>query len=250
MNEPPAFPSSETGVRMVNEKYCAGPGHRLPVAAADQDTGQSLTYTLGSVDFALFTIVAGTGQLQTKENLDYERKSHYSVTVSVSDGEDADGNSDAAVDATIRVTIVVKDVNEQPAFALETDTRKIAEDAAPETDIGNPVTATDPDNDYTLSYSLESANEELFRINASSGQLQTKAPLDFEGKASYSVTVAVHDGKADDGSPEMTTDDTIDVTITITDVEEPGTVTLSLVQPQVGTALTATLTDPDGDLYR
>ena len=37
-----------------------------------------------------------------------------------------------------------------------------------------------------------------------------------------------------------------DVTITITNVDEDGTVTLSSEQPKVGIALTATLEDPDG----
>ena len=32
----------------------------------------------------------------------------------------------------------------------------------------------------------------------------------------------------------------------VTDVDEPGMVTLSALQPQAGTALTATITDPDG----
>ena len=39
--------------------------------------------------------------------------------------------------------------------------------------------------------------------------------------------------------------DSIDVTITVTNVEEAGTVTLSSMTPMVGTELTATLSDPD-----
>ena len=51
------------------------------------------------------------------------------------------------------------------------------------------------------------------------------------------VTVVVSDGKL----TAMR-----DVTITITNVSEDGTVTLSSEQPKVGIALTATLEDPDG----
>ena len=36
-----------------------------------------------------------------------------------------------------------------------------------------------------------------------------------------------------------------EVTIEVTNVEEPGTVTLSTLQPQVGVVIMATLTDPD-----
>ena len=38
------------------------------------------------------------------------------------------------------------------------------------------------------------------------------------------------------------------MTITVTNEDEPGTVTLSSSQPQEGTALTATLDDPDGGI--
>ena len=37
------------------------------------------------------------------------------------------------------------------------------------------------------------------------------------------------------------------VVVTVTDVDEPGIVTLSSLQPQVGDPLTATLTDPEAD---
>ena len=38
------------------------------------------------------------------------------------------------------------------------------------------------------------------------------------------------------------------VTINVTNVEEPGSVSLSASQPQLGVSLTATLTDPDGGI--
>ena len=38
------------------------------------------------------------------------------------------------------------------------------------------------------------------------------------------------------------------VTVKVTNINEPGNVALSSVQPRVGVALTATLTDPDGSV--
>ena len=76
--------------------------------------------------------------------------------------------------------------------------------------------------------------------------MKTFDPLDYESKSSYSVTVSVSDGKDVDGNADTSIDDTIDVTITVTDQDEDGTVILSSLQPQVDTALTATLVDPDG----
>ena len=51
-----------------------------------------------------------------KTPLDYETKSSYSVTVSVSDSKDAGGNADTAADDTITVTITVSNVEEPPEF--------------------------------------------------------------------------------------------------------------------------------------
>ena len=178
--------------------------------------------------------------MQTKAALDFEDKSSYTVTVSVSDSKDANSDVDDVTDDTITVTIQVTNVNEAPVFPpiapvlYDVDENTIAGE-----DIGAPVAATDDDND-TLTYSLDDSSRATFDIVATTGQLQTKAALDYEmGTISYTVTVIATDppGEAD----------TIDVTITVNNVEEPGTVTLSSTQPVVGTSLTATLTDPDGN---
>ena len=65
-----------------------------------------------------------------------------------------------------------------------------------------------------------------------------EAPKDVGKDNVYNITVVATD--SDDQTDEM------DVTVTVTNVEEDGTVTLSLLQPRIGTALTATLTDIDG----
>ena len=90
VNELPAFLPGETGFRVVNENTAAGQNIGVPVGADDPDSSDTLTYTLGGTNAASFAIVASTGQLQTNAALDYETKSNYSVTVSVSDGKDAE----------------------------------------------------------------------------------------------------------------------------------------------------------------
>ena len=67
----------------------------------------------------------------------------------------------------------------------------------------------------TLTYSLGGTDAASFSIDSTSGQLQTKAALDYEIKQSYTVTVSVSNGN--NGS------DSITVTINITDVNEPIT---------------------------
>ena len=96
---------------------------------------------LGGTDAASFAIVESTGQLQTKDALDYETKNTYTVTITASDDKDSD---------TITVTINVTDVaeNSAPVFTDgATATRSIAENTAAGTNIDTPVAATDADSD-------------------------------------------------------------------------------------------------------
>ena len=176
-------------------------------------------------------------QLRTRVALDHETKSSYTVTVSVSDSMDANSDADEVTDDTFTMTILVANVNEAPEFPTsQSRTRGVGENTPSGLNIGTPVAATDPEND-TLTYSLGGTDRASFDIVATTGQLKTKAALDFESTNSYSVAVTAADPSGEE--------DTIDVTITVIDAEEAGTVTLSTTQPIVGTSLTATLGDPD-----
>ena len=200
----PVFGDSKT-TRSIAENTPAGVNIGSPVSATDTDA-DTLTYSLGGVDGASFSILRRSGQLQTKAPLDYETKNAYTVTVTVSDG----GRTDVI---TVRITIT--DVDETPkmhapVFANDSTTRSIAENTPAGVNIGSPVTATDADGD-TLIYTLSGTDGASFSVVSTSGQLQTKAPLDYEKKKAYSVTVTVSDGDRTD---------TIRVAITITDVDE------------------------------
>ena len=204
-NRAPTFTDGTSTSRSIAENTATSVNIGSPVSAIDLDT-DTLVYSLGGTDAASFDIDTGSGQLKTKAALDHETKSRYTVTVSVSDGNNG---SD-----TITVNITVSDVDENraPTFTDGTSTsRSIAENTATSVNIGSPVSATDLDTD-TLTYSLGGTNAAAFSIDTGSGQLKTKAALDYEMKSSYVVTVSVSDGNG--GS------DTITVNITVSDVGE------------------------------
>ena len=206
-NRAPAFTDGTNTTRSIAENTASGVNIGSAISAADPDTGDTLTYTLGGTDAASFSIVSTSGQLQTNAALDYETKASYAVSVSVSDGN---GGSD-----TIAVTVNVTDVNENraPAFTDGANTtRSIAENAASGVNIGSAVSATDPDTDDTLTYSLGGTDASSFSIVSTSGQLQTNAALDYETKTSYAVSVSVSDGNGES--------DNITVTISVQDVNE------------------------------
>ena len=84
-----------------------------PVTATDPDNtdadASTLTYTLEGSDAASFSIVPATGQLLTRDVLDYETKIAYSVVVKASDATETDP---AKRDDTIDIGIDVLDVLE------------------------------------------------------------------------------------------------------------------------------------------
>ena len=73
--------------------------------------------------------------------------------------------------------------------------RAVQENAAPGTNVGEPVTGTDPDGDK-LTYTLFGKDANAFEIDSATGQIRTIAGViyDYEIKSSYSVSVSADDG--------------------------------------------------------
>ena len=248
----PEFPE-ETAMRMVAENAPSTTFVGEPLALAmdpDDLKGVNLKYELLNSDndsedtafFELFKVTdngveRNTTQIRVKlhdeaHDLDHEaegRNGVYEVVLEVTD--------DSELVDTITVTITVTDRNEAPTTPMEasddapttdannapafpsteTGMRSVPENTAAGTDIGAPVTATDADAGDTLTYELGGADMASFDIDTATGQLMTKAALDYENPAdadtdnAYEVTVTASDGNTAD-------DATIAVTITVTDM--------------------------------
>lgn len=85
-------------------------------------------------------------------------------------------------------------INKAPVFTEGSiTTRTVAEKTGANVSIGNPVVATDANNE-PLTYQLSGIDAASFDIDNTSGQLKTKGVLHHETKASYTVTVTVSDG--------------------------------------------------------
>ncbi len=105
--------------------------------------------------------------------------------------------------------------NRAPSFDEDAYEREVAENSAPGTAVGDPVTATDADDD-DLTYSFVAGSNLPFAIDAGTGRIEVAAgaALDHEGEPnSYAVQVEASDG---------TLADTVGVTIRVTDVPAPG----------------------------
>ena len=251
-NADPAFPDQDpdtTGVqneaatRTVGENADAGENVGDPVEGGDAN-GDILTYTLTGADEGSFDIDQATGQITVGADteVNFEGDPSYTVRVTATDP--------AGLSAEITVTInVVDDENEPPAITgTVPGSFNEGTDAQPLTGQELKVvefTAVDPDPDNSntdITWSLSGEDASDFTIVG--GALTFKASPNYEmpGDADkdnvYKVTVSATDADRNRGEKA--------VEVKVANMDEPGTVTLSAVQPRVGVALTASLTDIDG----
>ena len=264
-NDPPVF-DGDTDDRDIAEDADVGDAVGNPVVATDPNNpdGGKLTYTIQTGgDADSFSIDKRTGQVRVAKALDHEAgDGMYVITVVATDPSGA-GDSPAGTD-TIPVTITATDVDEAPSVKgkdAATDpatSHEVNEDAnlLDEADLGNAgdavkylAVATDDGDVVSLSLAGDDAAAfELVDIDGTGVGVvygltfkddpNFESPTDLNKDNAYRVQVVAKD---DAGHNSKT-----DVTVTVTNLDEPGKVSLSSIQPGVGTALTATLKDPDG----
>jgi len=147
------------------------------VSISDVDNDQT-TLSLTGTDAASFDLSSSNG-LSFKTAPDYETKTSYSLTLSVTDGQ---------VTVTKDVTIAVVNLNDNNPVISSSATLTVAEFS---TAIGS-VTATDADGD-SITYTIGGVNSSLLNLT-SAGVLSLKAEADYEARTSYSVIVTASDG--------------------------------------------------------
>ena len=254
-------PAKAIAKREVAENTSAGTAIGAPVTATDADSADVLTYTLSGADDddALFDIDWATGQIMTKSPLNFEEGltdrdnntdgMQLIVTVRATDPAGipaavsiVDTNADE-----VTVHITVTDVNEPPEFTDASAGTAHSVDENSNLTSGNRYAAADNDAVDTddLTWSVTGPDAGKFDITGGNLTFKTASVPNYEMPADtdmdnvYEVTVvATSAGKAG----------TRDVKVTVQNVEEVGTVTLSQVQPTEGVPIKATLTDPDGNV--
>ena len=263
-NDAPVF-DGDAAARDIAEDADVGDAVGNPVVATDPNAldGGKLTYTIQTGgDADSFSIDKRTGQIRVAKALDHEAGAAssdgmYEITVVATDPSGA-GDSPAGTD-TIPVTIRATEVDEAPSVkGKDADTPPVT---AHEIDEGENLLVEDAvrylavatDDGDIVSLSLDGDDADAFKLVDLDGTgvgvvygLSFKDAPNFESPTdenkdnAYRVRVVAKD---DAGNKSKT-----DVTVTVTNLDEDGEVSLSSIQPGVGTALTATVSDPDGDL--
>ena len=225
-----------TGLTSVN--YPENGTTTIATYSITDPDGDALTWSIAGTDAARFSISA-TGELTFKSSPDYESPNDantdniYEVTVRVSDSD---------LMSTLNVEVTVTNANESGAITglesisyAENDTTAVAT-----------YSITDPDGD-ALTWSIAGTDAAWFSIS-SSGELSFRSPPNYEAPNDankdniYEVTVRASD---------ETLISTLDVEVTVTDVNETGAITgpTSIDYPENETVTIATysITDPDGN---
>lgn len=230
-NVAPVFDDSTSTTRSIDENSSEGALVGAPVAATDLND-DTLTYSIDSQQGGPYTVDNTTGQIRVGAGaaLDYERRTTQRVNLRV---EDPHGLSD-----TIAVHIEIANVNEPPVISGSEDVDW------QENRTGNITryTAADPER-HSVEWSVRGTDASFFTID-SSGYLTFDDPPDFESGRSnvYELTVVATDTEG--------ISDELEITVTVTDVNEPPTVNgrdeLALSENDDTFDETYFATDPEG----
>ena len=180
-------PVVEAATVAINENVAAGTEVQQ-VVATDADGTYTLSYAIVAGNDGNAFAIDAAGMITVAGTINYEAQSSYALQVSVSDGQGLTG--------TGTIVINVVDVNETaPSFPTEY-TFAVAENAANATIVGE-VAAEDVDVNDVLTYSITAGNtNSAFVVNYSTGEITVAngAALDYEAKATYTLTVTASDG--------------------------------------------------------
>ena len=228
--ESPVFPANGDYDRGIRENLRAGSNVGAPVTATDGNNDR-LTYSVATSDE--FEIVESTGQLRTKAELDHEGREQHFVTVTATD---PGGLTD-----TVSVTITVEDMDETPVVSGQSSL-EFEEGTSTGTTLYT-YTSTDPDR-KGIDLDLSGADGEDFTL--SSGGVLTfnevpnfEEPVDSNRDNRYQVTVEAWE------QGDGTSVGRLNVTIRVTNVDEPGVVETNVEEPRVGQTVRLNVEDED-----
>ncbi|EDQ93078.1 uncharacterized protein MONBRDRAFT_22472 [Monosiga brevicollis MX1] len=223
-------------------------GDTLPslgyVTATDADSGVNgqLTYSILSPTYG-FTVDASTGLVTGTVPLDFETRPHLTLTIVATDG------GSPALSSSVLVNVQVQDTNDHsPNFNASSITVTIDENVASDTLVVQ-VVATDLDANSILTYQLDAIGAALFNIDASSGEIFTDAPLDYEERQQVIMVVTAYD--------EDSRSDSITVVLNIRDLNDnvpvfsPSSYSTTVVETLQSDYLVAVVsaTDADSGMY-
>lgn len=164
----------------------------------DEDANGRVRFSVAAGDENRdFSISEDTGIVRVAKNLNYERKSRYVLTIRAEDCAGDIDNGETRFD-TAELTISITDINDNPPTFLDSPyVAHIMENIIPPNG-GYVITvkaydADSPPFNSQVRYFLKEGDTDLFRINASTGDISLLRALDREQMPEYTLTLAAMD---------------------------------------------------------
>ncbi|XP_077307668.1 cadherin-related family member 4-like isoform X2 [Lithobates pipiens] len=246
------LPVYQNSVNFTSSSYTVtipekgGPGYLVATLKA---TGTDVLYQLIDPS-TIYYIEPGTGTIRTTFNLDLETNPSLVTTILKVRAYDSTQRSDSA---TTTVTIAVTDVND---IAPQCSPALVVKQVPQNTPVGHIIdtfSCTDPDYSSTgLTYSIISNANSLYSFRMVGNQLVINNTLNYDSyemasvNFQYSATVVV----TDNGTPKMTANIPVFVTVTPVNDYEPvcvGPLTYSINENQPFGTVVGQLNATDAD---
>ncbi|KAG8439047.1 hypothetical protein GDO86_005300 [Hymenochirus boettgeri] len=171
----------------------------LQVKASDKDEGinSQITYSFTTTSqhvTSTFAINSTNGEIKTKENLDFEMKKNYEISVQALDG--------GGLVSNVKVFIQILDENDNtPDITVTSITDTVSEDSAPNTVVAL-IKVHDLDSGENGEVDCQIIGTLPFKLQLSSGsfyKVVTTSRLDREIQSYYNITIQA----TDHGSPPL-----------------------------------------------
>ena len=271
-------------------------GFDSPVVATDADSGDIVLHTISGPDAGLFNVDERSGQLSTKDKLNYEN------AASTETGADpppaktylvqVTGTDSSLAETTVTVHVEVLDVNEAPTFAkYDPDASPVQEDNPVEltvvenstaldrvpddpdvvgstgiqvpgyvvADQDSLTVADDPDDDIannavteadSVNLTTEGPDGSKFKITDANNDDTYDLEFDdhtpnYEKQNEYEVHIVARDENRL-AATRIPAKKVLKIKVTVSNLEEDGSVSLDQIQTQAGIPVTAELSDSDG----
>ena len=217
-------------------------------ANATDANGDQLTYSLTGDDASLFAIDADGGAVSFQQAPDFEdpqdqgQDNAYELEISASDG---------FASASQTLSVSVTNLNDESPQLTSAQSVALNFSEISLNTVIHTVTATDPDPDDQLTYSLGGADEASFALDSTSGELSftqlpsLDTPQDADQDNIYDLETIINDLASNSSSFALT----ISVVDDIGSAPEfsSDSVSVDFSENSAAIAYTAAATDPDGD---
>ncbi|KAM3964103.1 cadherin-related tumor suppressor fat [Aphomia sociella] len=227
--DPPNFTKTKVQINILDEndnspvfdpkQYSASVPENASIGAnvlqvsatdVDEDANGRVRYSIASGDENRdFSISEDTGIVRVAKNLNFERKSRYILTIRAEDCAKDDVRFDTA-----EISISIQDINDNPPTFLDSPyLAYVMENVIPPNG-GYIITiqaydADSPPFNNQVRYFIKEGDGDLFKINASSGEISLIRTLDRESQDEYTLAVVA----MDTGSPPLTGSGTVKIVV-------------------------------------